>query len=135
MANVKVEDRIAAPIDDVWKVVSDFVHVLRIGGMNVEGDGEGIGMTRTITMGDNTFVERLEAQDDATHTTSYSIVSGPLPVSDYYSTIQLEPAGDSATAISWNGRFEPAGIPEDQAVALIRGVYENGVKSLQKHFA
>lgn len=135
MANVVVDDQIAAPIDDVWKVVSDFVGLLQIAGMTVEGEGEGIGMVRKITMGENTFVERLEAQDDTAYTTSYSIVSGPLPVTDYYSTIQLRPAGDAATAISWNGSFVPAGIPEDQALAMIRGVYENGVKSIQKHFA
>jgi hypothetical protein len=78
--------------DAVWKVVSDFVGfsevLLESTEAHVEGRGEGIGMLRAVTMGDNVVVERLEEVDEANRRTSYSMpVSGPFPVRDDYATI------------------------------------------------
>jgi hypothetical protein len=134
MAEAVAEDDIAANIDDVWKVVSDFPGVIAIMGVPVESEGEGIGMTRSVPMGETKIVERLEALDAGTYSTSYSIVSGPIPVTGYYATIRLAPAGDSATRITWSGRFEPDGISEADAVKMMEQVYVGGIKGIQKHF-
>jgi carbon monoxide dehydrogenase subunit G len=134
VAEAVVEDSIAAHIDDVWKVVSDFPGVIALMGVPVESEGEGIGMTRSVAMGESKIVERLEALDAATYSTSYSIVSGPFPLTGYYSTIRLAPSGDRATRITWSGRFEPDGISEAEAVKMIEQVYAGGIKGIQKHF-
>jgi hypothetical protein len=58
-----------------------------------------------------------------------------MPVRDYTGTIQLHPAGDDATTtMTWSGRFQPEGITDEQAIAMMEQVYQGGIKSLQKHF-
>lgn len=135
MAEAKVEGDIAAPLDDVWKVVSDFVGIIAVQGLPVEGEGEGVGMIRTLTIGDIKIVERLEEVDDATHTTSYSILSSPLPVSDSRGTIRLAAAGEDTTHITWSNTFEPAGMAEADAVQLLQKSYSSGIKALNRHFS
>jgi hypothetical protein len=135
VAEVSVEGDISAGIEDVWKVVSDFVGVIAMMGVPVESEGDGIGMTRTVPMGGSEIIERLEAIDPEAHTTSYSIVSGPIPVKGYLSTISLDPGGDDATHITWSGRFEPDGISDDEAVKMIEQVYAGGIMAIQKQFA
>ena len=41
--------------------------------------------------GGGTLVEALEAVDNANHTYTYTILSGPLPVTNYHSTISVSP--------------------------------------------
>ena len=135
MAEATAEGDIPAGIEQVWKAVSDFVGVIAMMGVPVESEGDGIGMTRTVAMGGSAITERLEAIDPEAHTTSYSIVSGPIPVKGYLSTISLDPRGDAATHITWSGRFEPDGISEDEAVKMIERIYAGGVNAIQKQFA
>jgi Polyketide cyclase / dehydrase and lipid transport len=134
MAEAVVQDDVAAGVEEVWKVVSDFPGVIAIMGVPVESEGEGIGMTRSVAMGESRITERLESLDPATYSTSYSIVSGPIPVREYLSTIRLASAGDAATRITWSGRFEPDGISDADAVKMIEQVYAGGIKAIQKHF-
>ena len=134
MAEATAEGDIPAGIEQVWKAVSDFVGVIAMMGVPVESEGDGIGMTRTVAMGGSAITERLEAIDPEAHTTSYSIVSGPIPVKGYLSTISLDPRGDAATHITWSGRFEPDGISEDEAVKMIERIYAGGVNAIQKQF-
>jgi len=135
MASTQVQGEIAAPVDEVWKVVSDFGGFLEAQGIPVEVEGEGIGTLRKVTLGTAVIVERLESIDDETRSTSYSIVEGPMPATGYVSTIRLEPAGESATRIDWSSTFEPAGGMSDSDVSeLLAGVYRSGIRGLQKHF-
>jgi Polyketide cyclase / dehydrase and lipid transport len=140
MAQVKVEGDVAATIDDVWKVIGDFVGFIAAQGLQVTGEGEGIGMLRTLTVGPTTVVERLEALDEANHKTSYSIVSGPIPVTDYLATIELAALelaalDGPATKVTWSATFEPAGVTEDQVTEMMKRTYAGGIKALQRHFA
>jgi len=134
MAQVTVEGEIGAGIDEVWKLVSDFVGFIASQGLEVKGEGEGIGMLRTLTIGDIIIVERLEELNDASHKTSYSIVSGPIPVTNYLGTIQLTAAGDATTAITWTGTYQPDGVTEEQAARMMERTYQGGIKAIQKHF-
>ncbi len=135
MTQIKVEGDIAADIDAVWKLVSDFVGFLTAQGLDCTGEGDGIGMERAIKVGSSTVVERLESLDEAARRTSYTIVSGPLPVRDYTGTIQLTAGGEDATTLTWSGSFQPEGISDEQAIEMMEQVYQGGIKSLQKHFA
>jgi Polyketide cyclase / dehydrase and lipid transport len=135
VAEAFAEGDVPAGIEDVWKVVSDFVGVIALMGVPVDSEGEGVGMTRSVAMGGTRITERLEALDPDTYSTSYSIVTGPIPVTGYLSTIRLTSAGDATTHITWSGRFEPDGISEADAVKMIEQVYAGGIKGIQKHFA
>lgn len=135
MASTQVEGEIPAPLDDVWKVVSDFGGFVEAQGLPVEVEGSGIGSVRKITFGEAVIIERLEDIDESAHSTSYSIVEGPLPVTGYLSSIRLEAAGDSATRVDWSSTFEPAGgMSDSDASEIIAGVYRSGIKGLRRHF-
>lgn len=136
MASTRIEGEIAAPVDDVWKVVSDFGGFIEAQGVPVEVEGQGVGAVRRVTIGSAVIVERLEGIDEEARATSYSIVEGPLPVTDYLATIRLEDTGASSTRIEWGSTFEPSGgMSESDVAEIIAGVYRSGIAGLQRHFA
>jgi hypothetical protein len=133
MAEVREEGELGAGIDEVWTVVGDFVGLIEGMGLPVESEGEGIGMTRTIPMGPEPVVERLEERDDAAKKLVYSIQAGPLPVKDYLSTMQLSDAGEGRTKLVWSSTFEPVG-DEAAAKQMVSGIYTGGIAGLQGRF-
>lgn len=135
VAEVTQETELGASPEEAWKVVGDFVGLVEVMGAPVTSEGEGIGMTRSISMGPEPVVERLEERDVAAKRIVYTIVSGPLPVANYRSTMQLEPAGDGRSKLTWRGTFDPApGATEDVAVQTINAVYAGGIAALQGRF-
>ena len=135
MAAVREETELDASPDEAWKLVGDFVGFIEAMGLPVECDGEGIGALRTISSGPQPVVERLEERDEDAKRIVYSIVSGPLPVVNYRSTMQLASAGDGRSTLTWIGTFEPApGVTEDKAVSFVRAVYKSGIASLHGRF-
>ncbi|HVA43669.1 MAG TPA: SRPBCC family protein [Acidimicrobiales bacterium] len=134
MPEVNEEAEFTAGIDEVWKVVGDFGGFIEAMGMPVKLEGEGIGQTRTIEMGGAPMVERLEERDEAAKRLVYSIVSGPLPLENYRSTMQLTEAGE-ATRLSWSGTFTAAeGAGEEDAANIVRSVYQGGIGGLKARF-
>jgi carbon monoxide dehydrogenase subunit G len=132
-SQVTVSDTIAAPVADVWRLASDFGGFADImdGIESCETEGEGVGMLRKMGAGDGHVVERLEELDDATHHLAYSIVSGPVPMRDYWSTIDLREV-DEGTAIEWSSTFEPVGVPAEKAERLATRIYEAGIAGIKK---
>jgi hypothetical protein len=133
VAEVREEGELGASVDEVWKVVGDFVGLVEGMGVPVESEGEGIGMTRKISMGPAPVIERLEERDESAKKIVYSIVEGPLPVSGYVSTMQLSPAGDGRTKLVWSSTFEPVG-DEATATQIVSGIYTGGIAGLQGRF-
>ena len=135
MAEVREEGELGASVDEVWKLVGDFGGLIEAMGLPVKVEGEGIGQTRSIPMGDPPTVERLEELDAAKKKVVYSIQSGTLPVADYVSTMQLSPVGDGRTKLEWSSTFQPgAGASEDDAVKVVTGIYQGGIAFLQGRF-
>jgi len=130
---VKVSDTIAAPVDDVWRLASDFGGFADImdGIESCETEGDGIGMLRKMPAGDGVVVERLDELDHETHHLAYSIVEGPVPMRDYRSTIDLR-AVDEGTAIDWASTFVPDGVPAEKAERLATRIYEAGIAGIKK---
>jgi len=133
MAEVRVEGELGASVEETWKVVGDFVGLIEGMGLPVEVEGEGVGMTRKISMGPAPIIERLEERDEASKKIVYSIVEGPLPVKDYVATMQLTDAGDGRSKLTWSSTFEPVG-DEAMATQIVTGIYDGGIKGLQGRF-
>ena len=133
MAEVKVQGELGASVDEVWKVVGDFVGMIEGMGVPVESEGEGIGQTRKISMGPAPIIERLEERDEDAKKLVYSILEGPLPVANYVSTMQLAEAGSGRTTLTWSSTFEPVG-DEATAKQIVEGIYDGGIKGLQGRF-
>ncbi|HZU72393.1 MAG TPA: SRPBCC family protein [Acidimicrobiales bacterium] len=135
MAEVREVGEFGASLEDVWKVVGDFGGLLEAMGVPVELSGEGIGQTRTITMGGTPTVERLEERDEANKRIVYSIVSAPLPVANYLSTMQLSDAGGGRTRLEWSSTFEAAeGTSDEDAAKIVTAVYQGGIGALKNRF-
>ncbi|HMC52724.1 MAG TPA: SRPBCC family protein [Acidimicrobiales bacterium] len=135
MAEVQEQAELGADVEEVWKVVGDFGGLLEALGVPVEIEGEGIGQTRKISLGQDPTVERLEERDEEARRLVYSIVSGPLPVTEYVSTMQLSPAGDGRTRLVWSSTFQPApGTSQEDASRVVSGVYRGGIGGLQARF-
>lgn len=137
MAEVHVNESIAAPAARVWELVRDFGGVAQWGGPALQSctvEGAGVGAVRRIGLpGGLAIAERLEALDDAGRTLSYAIVGkSPIPVKDYLATIRIVEDGPQASRVDWSSNFEPDGASAEQAQALVRGVYTGGIAGLRK---
>src|SRR4051794_27471549 len=120
MTKVQVEGEISATPESVWTLVGDFGGFVKALGAPVELEGEGIGSVRTIAVGSQAIVERLDELDHEQKRITYSILqAGPLPVRDYSATMQLAPSGEDACRLTWSSTFEPEGVGEEDAVKAV----------------
>jgi hypothetical protein len=121
MAQVTVRQKMGQPGEKVWALVGDFGDVSWMpGGTTAELEGEGPGMARIIG---GAIREQLESIDPAKRTLVYTIPEGiPFPVTGYRSTMTVAGDGDDCE-LTWSCSFEPDGVPEEQAVAIIEGMY------------
>jgi hypothetical protein len=116
--------------DALWKKVGDFCGISSwhpaIEKCVLSADGK----QRTLSLkGGGTIVEALENWDNANHSYKYTILSGPLPVANYHSTISV--TGDAkGSALKWTGTYDAKGAPDADAKKAIDGVYETGAKVL-----
>jgi hypothetical protein len=117
-------------VGDVWAKVGDFCG---IGNWHpavakcVLSHGNKI---RTLSLkGGGTIVERLVSWNKAGHSYTYRIVSSPLPVKDYISTIKVVADGSGSDVI-WSGKYKAKGATDAAAKQAIDGVYKGGVDAL-----
>lgn len=134
MLEVKREAHVAALPAEVWAIIGDFGALADWHPAATASSAETVGgeIHRTIVVGDGAkLVEKLESHDDAAHSYSYSILEGPLPVDDYLSVLSVAADGEGSV-IHWSGRFVAKGAPDDQAEAVIGGIYDLGLNELKK---
>ncbi|MGB2850333.1 MAG: SRPBCC family protein [Solirubrobacterales bacterium] len=85
-------------------------------------------------------VRELVLGDDAgsvfeTHTDggdlhySYRIDRSPLPVADYDATIRVQPH-DGGCEVVWTADFTAEGASDEEAVAVIEGIFQGGLDAL-----
>jgi hypothetical protein len=137
MTNVKVSEPIAAPAAKVWELLGDFGGVAKWGGgmlVSCTVEGSGVGAVRTIGIaGGASIQERCEGYDAAGRALSYSIVGdSPIPIRNYLSTCRVVETGPKQCRVDWEGRFEPAGVPEEQAQGLVRSIYTGAIEAVRK---
>ena len=133
MGGVRVEEEVEVAADRIWELVRDFggIKSWSEGVDGVEVEGEGIGAVRTIKTAGIELQERLEAIDDAARSFSYAIISGPVPVQNYYATLTVHEAGEGRSRITWESTFEPQGASEEDCANLFRGVYQAGIAGVR----
>ena len=121
----------------MWEVLGDFGGVLKWGGKMVQSctvEGSGVGAVRRVGLpGGAEIAERCEAYDPAGRSLPYSIVGkSPVPIRNYFSTVKVIEQGPNACRVDWRGTFEPDGVPEEQAQAMVRGIYTGGIAGVRK---
>lgn len=137
MSDVKVSESVAAPAAKVWELLGDFGGVAKWGGTMLQSctvKGSGVGAVRTIGLpGGMSIEERCEAYDAARRVLTYSIVGkSPLPLRGYVSSCRVVETGPNECRVDWEGRFEPEGVPEEQAQGMVRGIYTGGIAGVRK---
>ncbi len=138
MTKVSSSADLPVPAATVWAVIGNFNalpdwHPAVEKSVLTKEDG---GTLRKLSlMGGGTIEEKLEQIDDKERLYTYSILSGPLPVSNYTATLRVR--GDdkgSGCTVEWSSEFEAKGAPESAAIEAISGIYEAGFENLKKMF-
>ena len=116
--------------DAVWKKIGDFCGIGTWHPAVEKCELSQGGKVRTLSLkGGGTIVERLVSWNDKAHSYTYKIVSGPLPVRDYVSTIKVLPES-SGSSIVWTGNYKAKGASDADAQKTIDGVYKAGADAL-----
>ncbi|HTP96939.1 MAG TPA: SRPBCC family protein [Burkholderiales bacterium] len=137
MAKVKMETKLAASPEILWRTIGAFnaLPAWHPAVAKSESTGETKGSTRTLSLaGGGEIVEKLEAVSPTERLYKYSIVSGPLPVADYLAEIRVIDNQDGTSTVEWSSQFEPKNATESDAVKAIQGVYQAGLDNLRKMF-
>ena len=127
-SSVKAASKLSA--NALWEKIGDFCGIGKwhpaIEKCELSADGK----TRTLSLkGGGTIVEALVKMDPAARLYTYSIVSGPLPVANYTSTISVAVDGAGST-VTWVGKYDAKGASDADAIKTIDGVYDAGLKAL-----
>jgi hypothetical protein len=114
---------IHAPADALWRVISDFgaawQYLVMVDDCRVAGAG--IGALRTLTSVDgSTIVERLESLDEVARRLSYALLTD-TPFGNCLTTVAVRDLGSHQAELAWSASFQPEGLPESEAVALLEG--------------
>lgn len=120
--------------DALWKKVGDFCGIAGWHPAIASGKLTDSGKRRILTLkdGGGVIVERLSRRDNSHRKYSYRIVSGPLPVADYRSTISVTPGKDGGSEFNWTGKYLARGKTPADAKKLIDGVYRAGADAIVK---
>ncbi len=136
MAKVSANTKLAVSAAMVWEVIGNF-NALPDWHPAVESsekeEKDGATLRRLNLAGGGTIIEKLEHIDDKERLYTYSIISGPLPVANYESTLRVRDDGSGCT-VEWSSEFDPTGEGEGDATAVIRQVYEAGFENLKRMF-
>ncbi len=134
MASVETSITIDAPAEDVWETVRAFGNIDRYTPPveHAESDGDGVGMTRVLTLQDGAQVtERLEALDEEKRTLSYVIVDAPLPIQDYVSTMTVRATDGGRCEVTWACSFAPDGVSAEAVKPDLEALYTAGLEGLR----
>ncbi|MEX2693105.1 SRPBCC family protein [Rhizobium mongolense] len=143
MARVYVSSVINAEASNVWARIRDFNALAkwhpRIRDSRIEDalPADKIGCIRSIHLQNgDTIREQLVALSDYDLFYSYTMLEGPMPLSDYMATLRLTPVTDGArTFAEWSAEFscDPAN-ETDLTNTLGSSVFQGGFDALKRHF-
>jgi lambda repressor-like predicted transcriptional regulator len=138
MPKVNSSTALPVPAKTVWAVIGNF-NALPDWHPAVEKSelkkADGATLRKLSLVGGGTIEEKLEQVNDKERLYTYSIVSGPLPVSNYTATLRVsDNDGGKGCTVEWSSDFEAKGAPDSAAVEAISGIYEAGFANLKAMF-
>ncbi|MDP5218886.1 SRPBCC family protein [Ruegeria sp. 2205SS24-7] len=143
MPRVYVSSVIDASAAKVWERVRDFNALPRwhprIRESRIEDalPSDKVGCIRNFNLqnGDN-IREQLVGLSDYDMFCSYSMLEGPMPLSEYVATLRLTPISDGDRCfIEWSAEFEcDPSNEEDLVNGISTNVFQGGFDALKRHF-
>lgn len=143
MAKVYTSSVIAAPVERVWEYLRDFNGLPNwfpgVTDSHIEpGKTAGqAGCVRNFGLeGGPRMREQLLAISDDSHSFSYKMLEGPLPVSSYQATVRLLPVTDgNQTFAELTSEFACAEKAEESGLAgFLSQTYHGAFERLKQHF-
>ncbi|WP_181707728.1 SRPBCC family protein [Chthonobacter rhizosphaerae] len=131
----KREESKAITVAAAWKVIGDFCgikswHPAIADCVLSDKDGKQI---RTLTTKDGAkFVEELVEWNEAETKYTYIILESPLPVANYKATLSVKADDDGGAGVRWLGTFDAKGVSDDEAKAIVEGIYAPGIASIME---
>ncbi|MBX9925890.1 MAG: SRPBCC family protein [Hyphomicrobiaceae bacterium] len=128
---VRQVTEIAAPPARVWAKVGDWCAIKdwhpAISGCSSEKKG-----FRTLTLKDGgRIVEKQTKTGKFSY--SYDIVDSPLPVKNYSATLTAKPDSNGNTDLTWTAKFDAKDKNDAEAEAVIKGIFEAGLKNVKSN--
>jgi len=137
---IQVREKVELPVpaDKAWEVIKDFNswqtwHPALATDEITSGKGNTRGTIRVLTTKDGARItEQLLHYQPKVLSYTYKIIDGPLPVTDYVSTLQVR-TSKSGSVVTWNSHFKAKeGTSDEDAAKAIRGIYRAGLDSLKE---
>jgi hypothetical protein len=126
--SAKASSKLSA--DALWAKIGDFCGITKWHPAVEKCELSADGKTRTLSLkGGGTIVEALVRTDAASRSYTYSIVSAPLPVANYTSTIAVSADG-AGSVVNWSGKYDAKGVSDADAQKVVQGIYDAGLKAL-----
>lgn len=133
MANVSVTKSINVSANDAWAKLAAFdgiEHFSPIEKSIIEG--EGVGAKRTCIMPDGAEInEVLNKLDNDNMHLEYEILTGPFPMTDYISDVNVKVIDAENCEITWSSNFNPNEGAEDQMNEILNGFYNTMIDGLE----
>lgn len=133
MHSISVTRAIAAPAAQVWDILRDFDSLARwhpnVAASRLDGP-QRIGCVRSLTLRQGGLIrERLESLDETACRTTYTLLQGPLPVSDYLGTLTVH-AQAGGCMVEWTTTTAIDAADPAPVIAALRAVYADGLAGL-----
>ena len=132
--NVSKSVVLDANIEKVWPWIGGFCSIRfwhpAIEQCEVVKEGEA--EFRILTLGDGGKIKERYSSGQV-YGYSYEIVESPLPVKNYRSNFMAEPVGGKVK-FTWSVTFLADGKTDAEAEAVVAGIFESGMKSIEKRY-
>lgn len=99
--------------------------------------GKGVGAIKlnTLAGGGGAKVRlQLVHYDPAKREFTYAILESPLPVKNYLGIVKVTAAGPGKAQLSWQGLYEPKGLPAAKADEILSGFYASIANKIGEKF-
>jgi hypothetical protein len=137
MEHVAASAAVNADPDALWRQIGSFQGVAGWHPMlaGVEGHGERPGSVRKATGTDGSEqVERLIEADPSARFYRYVMEVTAMPVSRYRGELRVQDGGHGTSVVEWTSDFDATTEPAAQAVDLVRGFLQAGLRNIEEQY-
>jgi len=135
MATVDMSVKLAAPADEVWAVVGDFINIHRWHPAIDRIEAVGAGGIRRVHSGNGgpVFDEVQLERDEDGRRMRYAILGKPFPLENYSAWMSVEDL-DGGAVVRWTSAFAPDEGREETATGIVKFIYMSGFDALVERF-
>ncbi len=135
---IKLSEEIELPASasKVWNLLGDFNSISSWHPVIKSSSLDENGRVRRVKIEDDAEnVEKLIEYDKKSRYYTYTILDGPLPVSDYIAKLEVEKITDNSTAVKWSCEFMADGVPDAEVEKNVQKFFQAGLDNLKKIFS